>query len=312
MTRIQPTPPAAVLVAIDVAKLRNEVLIEVPGARRRRRMTVTNTRAEHDRLVAELHALERPVTVGLEPTGHYHRPLAWRLVQAGFDVRLISSVALARTREALHNGWDKNDPKDAQVILPMLRIGAPKPYHDPLEHGINDIQELSMTHEVVSKAKTEALHRIQTHYLPLYFPEVDRFRNNTRSDWFFALLERFPVPASITALGKEAFVATAWDLAGRRVAKARLLGDIYETAQSSIALPIPPDVPAITMFRLVIAEARHLIQQRDTIERLAGELLGGTPTSAVCSRCRASGRSTPSPSWPRQVVCAASAITASS
>ena len=28
------------------------------------------------------------------------------------------------------------------------------------------------------------------------------------------------------------------------------------------------------MFRLVIAEARHLIQQRDTIERLAGELLG--------------------------------------
>ena len=45
----------------------------------------------------------------------------------------------------------------------MLRIGAAKPYHDPLAHGINDIQELSMTHEVVSKAKTEALHRIQTH-----------------------------------------------------------------------------------------------------------------------------------------------------
>jgi hypothetical protein len=85
------------------------------------------------------------------------------MVQAGFDVRLISSVALARTREALHNGWDKNDPKDAQVILHMLRIGAAKPYHDPLQHGINDIQELSMTHEVVSKAKTETLHRIQTH-----------------------------------------------------------------------------------------------------------------------------------------------------
>ena len=104
MTKSQPTPPATVLVAIDVAKLRNEVLVELPDGRRRRRMTVTNTRAEHDRLVAELHALARPVTVGLEPTGHYHRPLAWRLVQAGFDVRLISSVALARTREALHNG----------------------------------------------------------------------------------------------------------------------------------------------------------------------------------------------------------------
>lgn len=64
----------------------------------------------------------------------------------------------------------------------MLRIGKAKPYHDPLEHAINDIQALSLTHEVVSKAKTEVLHRIQTHYLPLYFPEVNRFRNSTRSD----------------------------------------------------------------------------------------------------------------------------------
>jgi hypothetical protein len=183
MTATQPTPVGAALVAIDVAKLRNEVLIELPGARRRRRLTVSNRRDEHDRFVAELQALARPVLVGLEPTDHYHRPLAWRLAQAGFDVRLVSSVALARTREALHNGWDKNDPKDAQVIPHMLRVGAAKAYHDPLAHGINDIQELSMTHEVVSKAKTEVLHRIQTHYLPLYFPEAERFLNSTRSEW---------------------------------------------------------------------------------------------------------------------------------
>jgi transposase len=275
MARIETTPAGAALVAIDVAKLRNEVLIEVPGAGRRRRLTVPNTRAEHERLMAGLQALGRPVRVGLEPTGHYHRPLAWRLVQAGFEVRLVSSVALARTREALHNGWDKNDPKDAQVILHMLRIGATQRYYDPLACGINDIQELSMTHEVVSKAKTEVLHRIQTHYLPLYFPEAERFLNSTRSDWFFAFLDRFPVPASITALGKEAFIAAAWDVAGRKVAKARLLGDIYEAARASIALPVAPDAPAIAMFRLVIAEARHLIRRRDAIERMANELLGG-------------------------------------
>jgi transposase len=274
MTNVEPTPQGTALVAIDVAKLRNEVLIELPEARRRRRLTVTNRRGEHDRFVSELQALGRPVLVGLEPTGHYHRPLAWRLVQAGFDVRLVSSVALARTREALHNGWDKNDPKDAQVILHMLRIGAAKPYHDPLAHGINDIQELSMTHEVVSRAKTEVLHRILTHYLPLYFPEAERFLNSTRSEWFFAFLDRFPVPASIAALGKEDFVAAAWDVVGRKVAKARLLGDIHETAQSSIALPIAPDAPAVAMFRLVVAEARHLIRQRDAIERMAVELLG--------------------------------------
>jgi hypothetical protein len=160
------------------------------------------------------------------------------------------------------------------VILHMLRIGAAKPYHDPLAHGINDIQELSMTHEVVSRAKTEVLHRIQTHYLPLYFPEAERFLNSTRSEWFFAFLDRFPVPAAVTALSKEAFVEAAWDVAGRKVSKARLLGDIYETARSSMALPIPADAPAIAMFRLVLGEARHLIRRRDQIERMAGELLG--------------------------------------
>jgi hypothetical protein len=43
---------------------------------------------------------------------------------AGFDLKLVSSVALARTREAPHNNWDKNDPKDALVILHILQIGA--------------------------------------------------------------------------------------------------------------------------------------------------------------------------------------------
>jgi hypothetical protein len=114
-------------------------------------------------------------------------------------------MALARTREALHNGWDKNDPRDAQVILHMLRIGATQRYHDPLRAGINDVQELSKTHEAIAKAKTEIQHRM-THYLPLYFPEIERFRGSSRSDWFFAFLDAFPTPASIMALSKEAFI----------------------------------------------------------------------------------------------------------
>jgi len=131
MTTLQSTPPEAALVAIDVAKHRYEVLIEASSGSRRRRMSVLNTRADHDRLVASLRTFDRPVIVGLEPTGNYHRVLAYRLLSAGFQLRLISSMALARTREALHNSWDKNDPKDAQVILHMLRIGATTVYSDP-------------------------------------------------------------------------------------------------------------------------------------------------------------------------------------
>ena len=277
MTRMKPMPTDAALVAIDVSKNRNDVLIEVPGQRRRRRLVVPNTRGEHDHFVALLGGLDCPVLVGFEATGNYHRPLAYRLLKAGFDLRLVSSLALARTREALHNGWDKNDPKDAQVILHMLRIGATQSYLDPIRAGINDIQELSKTHEIVSKAKTELWHRLLTHYLPLYFPEAARFAGNSRSDWFLAFLEAFPTPASITVYEKNAFIDAAWNVVGKKVSKAQLLGDIYETAQSSIGLPVQRDSSAIAMFRMVIAEGRSLIRQRDEIERHADAVLRDHP-----------------------------------
>jgi transposase len=269
MTNRELTPPDAVLVAIDVSKLRNDVLIEMPGRTRRRRLTILNNRSEHDRFVDMLSDMRLPVIVGFEATGNYHRPLAFRLLKADFTLRLVSSVALARTREALHNSWDKNDPKDAQVILHMLKIGATQTYCDPVLAGINDIQELSKTHEIISKAKTELWHRLLTHYLPLYFPEAAKFAGNSRSDWFLAFLERFPTPGCITEMAKDAFIDAAWDVVGRKVSKARLLGDIYETSCSSIGLPVSANSMAISMFRMVVAEGRSLIRQRDLIEEQA-------------------------------------------
>lgn len=124
MTLTQTIPEGAVLVAIDVAKHRNEILIEEPGRTRRRRLTVLNTRLDHDRVVETLGAYAAPVVAGFEATGNHHRPLAHRLLSAGVELRLISSLALARTREAITNGWDKNDPKDAQIILHMARGSA--------------------------------------------------------------------------------------------------------------------------------------------------------------------------------------------
>ncbi len=98
--------------------------IEVPHYRRRRRLPVLNTRAEHDRLIEAESLWQAGDLRAFEATGNYHRPIAWRRIEAGFAVRLVSSMALARTRAALPNGWNKNDPRDAQVILHMLRIGA--------------------------------------------------------------------------------------------------------------------------------------------------------------------------------------------
>ncbi len=209
MTNLNMAHNDVILVAIDISKARHEVLIAIPGKKRRRRLTVLNRQDDFNRLTAILLEYGIPVRVAFEATGNYHRALAYHLSTAGFQTKLVSSVALARTREALNNSWDKNDPKDAQVILHMMQIGNEQFYHDPLIRGTNDIQELSKTHDIVSKAKTELWHRILTHYLPLYFPEADRFHRSSRSDWFFAFLEQYPSPHFISAMGRDAFIADA-------------------------------------------------------------------------------------------------------
>ena len=107
---------------------------------RRRRMTVMATKADDDRLATNLGKNRHAIIVSFEANGNYHRTLAHTLLTAGFEMRLISSVALAQTLEALHNGSDKNESKHAQVILHMPRLGSTQRYVDPVAAGINDLQ----------------------------------------------------------------------------------------------------------------------------------------------------------------------------
>lgn len=78
-------------------------------------------------------------------------------------------------------------------------------------------------------------------------------------------------------MGKDAFTADAWDVIGCKVVQECLLADIYETAKSSVGLPVASDSDAINMFRLVLREGRSLIAQRNQIEDRAVALLKDLP-----------------------------------
>jgi transposase len=74
-------------------------------------------------------------------------------------------------------------------------------------------------------------------------------------------------------MSQEDFIVDAWHVVGRKVSKERLLSDIYATAIGSVGLPVDVDSDAVRMFRLVLAEGRSLVRQRDEIEARAVELL---------------------------------------
>jgi hypothetical protein len=54
MTKYQLTPNDGALAALDVAKARNEVLIDIPGSSRLRRLTVLNHTPDREQLPAKL------------------------------------------------------------------------------------------------------------------------------------------------------------------------------------------------------------------------------------------------------------------
>ena len=106
---------------------------------------------------------------------------------------------------------------------------------------------------------------------------MERYLHTSRAEWFCRLLLAFPTPRSITSKDKETFVQEAWTLVGRKVAKQRFLEGLYELAQSSIALPIPADSPAVDTFRLQLERYLQLTQLRQSLEKQADTHLAGNP-----------------------------------
>jgi hypothetical protein len=288
MTKTDTTPGNATLVAVDIAKYHHDLLIEAPALPRRRHFRLANSLEDYERLAVYLRRLDSPAVIAFEATGNYHRSLAYFLHRQGFALRLIPTLALARTREAMHNSWDKNDPKDAQVILHLLKTGLSQIWHDPMVNGSNDAQELSKTHHQVALARTRVWHSLRNHYFQLYFPEIERFIRSDHSDWLINLLLRFPTPGLITSLSCDDFVAQGRNLVGRKVHKAALLADIYAAAQVSIALPVAADSAAVAMFRLVLEEYLGLGRQRDSIALQAELALADNEdirSRAFCASC---------------------------
>lgn len=272
MTAQQKYRSGCVLVAIDVAKAWNVVLVEEPSGKQHK-FRVANKCEDHDRLVMFLKNQTSPCRVALEPTGNYHRPLAYRLLREGFEVNLVSSVAAARFREAIYNSWDKNDPKDAAVILDLLKQNKVLRFHDPMVEDIHDVQEISKTYTQITLARTRLQHSLLTHFLPLYWPEFGRYWQSSRATWFISFLHRFPVPAAVRKLGCEQFIQEAWEVVGRKVNKRAKLEEIYELAGKTIALPISPKSFAVQTFRLQLDRYLSLNQLRNQLETWAQEVM---------------------------------------
>jgi hypothetical protein len=157
----------------------------------------------------------------------------------------------------------------------LLKTGVTQRFLDPLMTGHHDLQELANTYQHISLRKVRRQHASINHHLPLYFPEAERYLHSSRAEWFTDLLLVTPCPAAVQRYSKAAFIAAVCErVGGRKVDKARWLADFYQTAQTSVGLPVREDSEAIRMFRLVLEDYQQLCRRRkqleaDIVKRLA-------------------------------------------
>ncbi len=276
MDKKKNTSNSTVWVAIDISKHFHQILVSSEN-NKKRVFKISNTMEGFNRLKDEIFRFGKIAIADLEPTGNYHRALAYFLQKSGIKVVNISSVALARTREVIHNSWDKNDPKDASVILHLLKQNQTQYYFDPVLEGTNDIQEISKTYTQIAQRKMKVQHSILNHYLPLYFPEMEKFLNSNRAYWFGNLLIEFPLPKMISKFSFKEFKEKAWSLIPSKARKDSLLVNIYEVASKSVGLPVPENSESVNMFRTILKEHLDLSITRRNLEKNADNLLMDNP-----------------------------------
>jgi len=168
------------IVGIDVAKDKHHAFWgTATGKTLLRRLIFENNMNGFEKLldytetIKTEYAMEK-VVFGLEPTANYHKPLAEYLIKSGYNVVLVSGVAVVRNRELLDGRWDKHDDKDSANVADLISQGKCL-YYDHASNALRDLRDLLSLKRRLKKQEHGTTVRIRNNLLAQYFPEFDKY-----------------------------------------------------------------------------------------------------------------------------------------
>lgn len=168
------------IVGIDIAKEKHQAFFgTATGKTLFKRLVFNNSKEGFEKLLTQIEAVmvqnNLSLTVlGIEPTGNYHKPLGEYLLESGYQVVLLSGVAVKRNRELLDGRWDKNDTKDSANIADLISQGKCQFYEYP-DINIRELRNQLSLRKRFKKQEHGLKVRIRNNLLAQYFPEMDRY-----------------------------------------------------------------------------------------------------------------------------------------
>jgi transposase len=242
---------------------------------------VYNSREGFDkfvRITEELKAKHgfKDVLIGLEPTGHYWRKIAYFAKDQGYAVRFIKTTSVKHERELNESSSAKSDIKDALTLTNLTREGK---YIDTvIEDGVSrQLRTLSKVREKILRQNTGAKNTLHA-VLDDYFPELKQlfYAMNTKGLW--AVLENCPFPEDVLKCEKTAIADIITKASRSKTDGARKAAALYLAAETSIGLKRVGDADR---YRLTIClnEVKRTERMLQEIKKEMKELLKHLPAA---------------------------------
>ena len=227
------------------------------------------------------------VLVGMEPTGHYWRKIAFFAQEQGYEVRFVRTTAVKHQRELDESSPAKSDSKDAYTIANIVREGK---YIDTIveESVFRQLRTLAHARERILRYIVGSTHGLQAH-LNDYFPELRHLFWSMKAKGLWALLETYPFPEDVRNAG----LATVTALLAKGTGKKRHVREqaeqVYQAAAESVGLTAigKADRARLTMY---LEEIKRSDARRKLLEHEMQELLKEIPLAQYILSLPAMGK----------------------
>jgi len=214
--RLEEITAGTLIVGVDVAKENQWArFVDYRGIEIGKAIRFKNNRQGFEAIIAKIReickmkTLRYPieqVMIGMEPTGHYWKPMANHLIKTEFRVVGVNPYHTKKAKELDDNSPTKSDKKDALTIARLVKDGRFfDPYLPREEYG--ELRVLTNTRVSVMK-RNSAVKNTITAILDEYFPEIwTVFKNPLKGKASRQILKSCPFPGFILAMGEGGVLA---------------------------------------------------------------------------------------------------------
>lgn len=238
--KLEAVTPSTLVVGVDIAKeIQWAKFVNYRGLELGKALKFRNKKNGFDSILASIEAICKNkrfdnVIVGMEPTGHYWKPLANYLIMHGIKVVMVNPYHTKRAKELDDNSQTKSDKKDALTIAKLVCDG--RYYAVYMPQGIfAELRILSNTRISLIK-RYNALKNTITAVMDEYFPEiVTVFKNPLKGKASMQILKSCPFPSLILELGVDGVLAEIKKAVKKTVGRKKA-EQLVETAKTSIGV----------------------------------------------------------------------------